>query len=81
MGQMVTSGEHITKGMTIETIIRQYPASRAIFQHFGVPCGECSLAPVDDLATGARIHGIDLAALLAALNTATAGPTQQLPAS
>ena len=61
----------ITKGMTIEAIIRRFPYTAHVFRQFGVPCGECGLAPIDDLETGARIHRIDLTALLAALNTAT----------
>jgi len=56
--------------MTIETVLRDHPGSAQVFRSFGLPCAECVMAPWDDIATGARTHGIDPIALLTALNTA-----------
>jgi len=60
----------ITKEMTIEEVMTRYPETLPVFAHYGIGCTACSASQYDDLATGARVHGIDLDQLLEELNAA-----------
>ncbi len=63
----------ITKEMKIEEILRRYPQTVPAFARFGIDCAGCQLSEFENLEHGARVHGIDLAALLRALNDAVEG--------
>jgi len=58
----------IRKEMKIEDVLRKYPQSVAVFERFGIDCAGCQLSPFEDLEHGAKVHKIDLEALLKGLN-------------
>jgi hybrid cluster-associated redox disulfide protein len=58
----------IDKKMKIEEILRRFPQTIPVFRRFGIDCVQCQLSEYEDLEHGAKVHGIDLAALLASLN-------------
>lgn len=58
----------ITKEMSIQEIVAQYPETvRTFFKH-GLMCIGCAAARFETLEQGARAHGIDVDALLRDLN-------------
>jgi hybrid cluster-associated redox disulfide protein len=62
----------IDKGMKIEDVLRRYPQAIPVFERFGIDCGQCQLSEYENLEQGAKVHGIDLAALLKELNKSLA---------
>ena len=62
----------IRKDMKIEDVLRKYPQTIPVFQRFGIDCAECQLSGYEDLEHGAKVHGIDVEALLERLNESLA---------
>jgi hybrid cluster-associated redox disulfide protein len=62
----------IGKEMKIEDVLRRFPQTIAVFRRFGIDCDQCQLSEYEDLEHGARVHGIDLEALLRGLNDSVA---------
>jgi hybrid cluster-associated redox disulfide protein len=62
----------INKDMKIEEILRRFPQTIPVFRRFGIDCVQCQLSEYENLEHGAKVHGIDLQALLASLNEAVA---------
>lgn len=62
----------IRKEMNIEEILRKFPQTIPVFRRFGIDCMQCQLSEFENLEHGAKVHGIDLNALLAGLNDALA---------
>lgn len=60
------------KSMRINEILQVEPGTRAIFAQYGMGCLGCMGAEFETLENGARMHGVDLDALLAALNNLSA---------
>ena len=58
----------IDKNMKIEEILRRFPQTNPVFRRFGIDCVQCQLSEYENLEHGAKVHGIDLAAVLAGLN-------------
>jgi hybrid cluster-associated redox disulfide protein len=58
----------IGKEMKIEDVLRQYPQAIPVFKRFGIDCAQCQLSEYENLEHGAKVHGIDLSALLMELN-------------
>ncbi len=58
----------ITAQMKIDNVVRQYPETVGVFSRYGVGCLGCSAAEYDDIAYGARAHGLNLEQLLRELN-------------
>jgi hybrid cluster-associated redox disulfide protein len=58
----------IHKDMKIEEVLRSYPQTIPVFERFGIDCAQCQLSEYENLDHGAKVHGIDLQALLASLN-------------
>lgn len=58
----------IHKEMKIEDVLRKYPQTVPVFQRFGIDCADCELSRYENLEHGARVHRIDLEALLEGLN-------------
>lgn len=56
------------KDTRINEILQVAPDAREIFDRFGMGCLGCMGAEMETLENGARMHGIDLQALLEALN-------------
>ena len=54
--------------MTIEEVIKRYPKTISAFDRFGLRCTGCCVSAFEDIAEGARSHGIDLETLLDELN-------------
>jgi hybrid cluster-associated redox disulfide protein len=60
----------ITKGMTLEQLIKKHPeAVPVLFQH-GLHCIGCHIAATETIEQAAEAHGIDLKELLKNLNDA-----------
>lgn len=60
----------ITKEMGIIDIVNQYPQTTPVFASFGMACLGCMAARFENLEQGASAHGIDVDAMVAALNQA-----------
>lgn len=60
----------ITPNMRIAEILQRFPATAAVFQSHGIRCEGCHASRYESVGQGARVHGIDLGDLLAALNAA-----------
>jgi hybrid cluster-associated redox disulfide protein len=58
----------ITKDMTIEEVVQQFPETIQIFSRYGVGCLGCSAAQYDNVEQGAVIHGLDTERLVQELN-------------
>lgn len=61
---------HITENMSISEVVEQYPQTIEVFRNHGMGCFGCSAARFENIGQGASAHGIDITALLAALNEA-----------
>jgi hybrid cluster-associated redox disulfide protein len=62
----------ITREMTIEEVIRRYPATIPVFRRFGLDCMECSIAQFEQVEHGAGVHKVDVEELLRELNKVAA---------
>jgi hybrid cluster-associated redox disulfide protein len=62
----------IDKEMKIEDVLRRYPQAIPVFKQFGIDCAQCQLSEYENLEHGAKVHGIDLSALLRKLNESLA---------
>jgi len=60
----------ITKDMSIMEVLRAYPQVRPVFIRHGMGCLECMGAIAETIASGARMHGLNLEELLRDLNEA-----------
>ncbi len=58
----------ISKQMTIEEVVQKYPETRATFERYGLGCVGCQAALFENIEQGAKVHGIDVNALIADLN-------------
>ncbi|XER11557.1 hypothetical protein SATMO3_17270 [Sporomusa aerivorans] len=58
----------ITKEMGIGEVVSQYPQTVEVFRNYGMGCFGCAAARFENVAQGAQAHGIDIDALMAALN-------------
>ncbi|MEK6779396.1 MAG: DUF1858 domain-containing protein, partial [Candidatus Deferrimicrobiota bacterium] len=50
--------------MKIEDVLRKFPQTIPVFERFGIDCAGCQLSEFENLEHGAKVHGIDLEALL-----------------
>lgn len=60
----------IDKEMKIEDVLRRFPRTIPVLERFGIDCAQCQLSEYENLEHGAKVHGIDLDALLKELNDA-----------
>ena len=58
----------ITKEMGIMDIVQQYPETLGVFSDFGMGCIGCAAARFENLEAGAKVHGIDVDAMVNAMN-------------
>jgi len=58
----------ITKDMIIKDIVEKYPETLNVFGQFNMGCLGCSGALFETLEQGANAHGIDVNAMVKALN-------------
>ena len=64
----------ITKEMSIGEVVQKYPDTIAVFFQHGLGCVGCAAAHFENIEQGAKAHGIDVDALVQALNEAVAQP-------
>ncbi len=62
----------ITKEMTIEEVVTQYPETMMVFMRHGLHCVGCHVSAFESIEEGATAHGINTDALVADLNKVTA---------
>jgi len=62
----------ITKEMGIMQIVEEYPEAVPVLMQFGMGCIGCAAAHFENIEQGALAHGIDVDALIAAMNEAVA---------
>ena len=62
----------ITKEMSILEAVQTWPETAAVFMEFGMGCLGCMAARFENIEQGATAHGIDVDALIDALNAAIA---------
>ena len=60
----------LTKDMNIIEIVQKYPQTAQIFMQFGMGCLGCAAARFENVEQGANAHGMDVDALMVALNKA-----------
>lgn len=58
----------ISKEMAIGEVVQKYPQTIPVFLQHGLMCVGCAVARFENIEQGARAHGIDVDALIAALN-------------
>lgn len=58
----------ITKEMTIEDVVTNYPETIKVFMQAGLGCLGCSAARFENIEQGAQVHGIDIDQLILDLN-------------
>lgn len=59
---------NITKDMGIMEIIQENPHAIEIFQKYGLGCIGCAAARFENLEAGAKVHGIDVDAMVKEIN-------------
>jgi len=59
----------ITQEMMIADIIAKHPETLSVFKQYNLDCYECQIADIETLGHGAGVHKIDIARLLASLNS------------
>lgn len=60
--------KRIAAWMTFEEVLSSYPEAAAVFARYGLACPGCCAATFDTVEWGAKVHGVDLQALLRDLN-------------
>ena len=58
----------ITKDMNIIEVVQKYPDTIGVFMYAGMGCFSCHVAQFETVEEGAMAHGIDVDALVEALN-------------
>ena len=58
----------ITKEMGIMDIVQEHPETVEIFQKFGMGCIGCAAAHFENLEAGAKVHGVDIDAMVKEMN-------------
>ena len=58
----------ITKEMGIMDIVTNHPETMEVFAEFGMGCIGCAAAHFENLEAGAKVHGIDVDAMVKAMN-------------
>ncbi len=61
----------ITKEMTIEEIVTEYPETMMVFMRHGLHCVGCHVSAFESIEEGAMAHGINVDALVSDLNKVT----------
>ena len=64
----------ITKDLPIGEVVQKHPETIAVFLQHGLGCVGCAAAHFENIEQGAKAHGIDIDALIQALNAAVSEP-------
>ena len=67
----------ITKEMTIEEVVTQYPETMVVFMRHGLHCVGCHVSAFENIEDGAMAHGINVDALVADLNKVVESRTKK----
>ncbi len=62
----------ITKDMGIMEVVQKYPDTIGVFMYAGMGCLGCAASRFENIEQGATAHGIDVDALIDALNEVAA---------
>ena len=62
----------ITPETSIMEAVQKYPHTAAVFMEYGMGCLGCAAAHFENIGQGAAAHGIDVDALIVALNKVVA---------
>ena len=68
----------LTKDMGILEVVQQYPQTAPVFMDFGMGCLGCAAAHFENIEQGASAHGIDVDALMVALNKAAVAISKKI---
>jgi hybrid cluster-associated redox disulfide protein len=60
----------ITGDMSIQEIIRDYPATVEVFEKYRLGCLRCMAASFESLEEGLKAHGLDVEGIVRELNRA-----------
>ena len=60
----------ITKDIGIMELVQKYPQAVAVLQEYGMGCIGCAAAHFETVGEGAAVHGIDVDAMMEAINKA-----------
>ena len=60
----------ITKDIGIMQLVQKYPQAVAVLQEYGMGCIGCATAHFETVGEGAAAHGIDVYAMMEAINKA-----------
>ncbi len=60
----------ITKDMKIVDVLKKHPSSKAVFEKYLPACIKCGGASAESIERGAKMHGVDLDAVIRELNSA-----------
>jgi len=60
----------ITGDMSIQEIIRDYPATVEVFEKYRLGCIRCMAAQFESLEEGLKAHGLDVEGIVRELNQA-----------
>jgi len=58
----------ITKEMGIMEVVEKWPQTAQVLMEYGMGCIGCAAAHFESIEEGALAHGIDISALIQALN-------------
>ncbi len=61
----------ITKEMTIEEVVTEFPETMMVFMRHGLHCVGCHVSAFESIEEGAMAHGINVDALVSDLNKVT----------
>ncbi|HUT16164.1 MAG TPA: DUF1858 domain-containing protein [Anaerolineae bacterium] len=64
----------ISKDMTIGQVVEKHPETVSVFMKHGLGCVGCAIARFENIAQGARAHGIDVDVLIDDLNEEVGEP-------
>ena len=59
----------VNRKMSIEEVVKKHPETRLTFERHGLGCVGCQAALFESIEQGAEVHGIDVEALVADLNS------------
>ena len=62
----------ITPETSIMEAVQKYPQTAAVFMEYGMGCLGCAAAHFENIGQGAAAHGLDVDALIVALNKVVA---------
>ena len=64
----------INRKMSIEEVVKKHPETRLTFERHGLGCVGCQAALFESIEQGAEVHGVDVEALIADLNSEIGRP-------